>query len=94
MQVVGGRGGSKDLPVERADRDMRTCTLRPPSIDRCWRGGKSTLGVAAQMFILGAAERRNSAARAGASPTASTLPVGMNPSSLARHRSMHVELDR
>ncbi len=52
------------------------------------------LGVAAQMFILGAAERRNSAARAGASPTASTLPVGLNPASLTRHRSMHVELDR
>lgn len=33
MQVIGGRSALKELPVERAYRDLRTCTLMPPSHD-------------------------------------------------------------
>jgi alkylation response protein AidB-like acyl-CoA dehydrogenase len=51
MQVVGGRSALNDLPVERAYRDLRTCTLMPPTVDRMLEVvGKSALGVAAQMF--------------------------------------------
>jgi alkylation response protein AidB-like acyl-CoA dehydrogenase len=34
MQVIGGRGALKELPVERAYRDLRTSTLMPPNHDR------------------------------------------------------------
>lgn len=55
MQVVGGRSASKDWPVERAYRDLRTCTLMPPSVDRMLEVvGKAALGVEVQMFNVGA----------------------------------------
>jgi alkylation response protein AidB-like acyl-CoA dehydrogenase len=51
VQVVGGRGAFKDFPVERAYRDLRTCTLMPPTVDRMLEAvGKSALGVQVQMF--------------------------------------------
>jgi butyryl-CoA dehydrogenase len=57
MQVVGGRSALKDLPVERAYRDLRTCTLMPPTIDRMLETvGKSLLGVEVQMFNFAAAQ--------------------------------------
>jgi alkylation response protein AidB-like acyl-CoA dehydrogenase len=57
MQVVGGRSALKDLPVERAYRDLRTCTLMPPTADRMLETvGKSLLGVDAQMFNFAAAQ--------------------------------------
>jgi alkylation response protein AidB-like acyl-CoA dehydrogenase len=58
MQVVGGRSALKDLQVERAYRDLRTCTLMPPAVDRMLEVvGKSALGVEVQMFDFGAAAR-------------------------------------
>ena len=57
MQVVGGRSALKDLPVERAYRDLRTCTLMPPTVDRMLETvGKSMLGVEVQMFNFAAAQ--------------------------------------
>jgi alkylation response protein AidB-like acyl-CoA dehydrogenase len=56
MQVVGGRSALKDLPVERAYRDLRTCTLMPPTVDRMLEVvGKSALGAEVQMFSFGTA---------------------------------------
>jgi alkylation response protein AidB-like acyl-CoA dehydrogenase len=56
MQVVGGRSALKEFPVERAYRDLRTCTLMPPTVDRMLEVvGKAALGVEAQMFNFGAA---------------------------------------
>lgn len=53
VQVVGGRGAFKDFPVERAYRDLRTCTLMPPTMDRMLETvGKAALGVQVQMFNL------------------------------------------
>jgi alkylation response protein AidB-like acyl-CoA dehydrogenase len=58
MQVVGGRSALKDLPVERAYRDLRTCTLMPPTVDRMLEAvGKGVLGIEATMFNLGPAVR-------------------------------------
>jgi len=55
LQVVGGRGAYKDYPVERAFRDLRTCTLMPPTVDRMLEAiGKSALGIETGMFRLGA----------------------------------------
>jgi alkylation response protein AidB-like acyl-CoA dehydrogenase len=63
MQVVGGRGALKDLPIERAYRDLRTCTLMPPAVDRMLEVvGKSLLGVEVQMFDFGAARTTNPSA--------------------------------
>jgi alkylation response protein AidB-like acyl-CoA dehydrogenase len=51
IQVVGGRGAYKDYPAERAFRDLRTCTLMPPTVDRMLEAiGKSALGLDAAMF--------------------------------------------
>jgi alkylation response protein AidB-like acyl-CoA dehydrogenase len=56
IQVVGGRGAFKDFPVERAYRDLRTCTLMPPTVDRMLETvGKAALGVEVQMFNISAA---------------------------------------
>jgi alkylation response protein AidB-like acyl-CoA dehydrogenase len=56
MQVVGGRSALKDLPVERAYRDLRTCTLMPPTADRMLQAvGQAALGVGAAMFDFGPA---------------------------------------
>ncbi len=54
LQVVGGRGAYRDYPVERAFRDLRTCTLMPPTVDRMLEAiGKSTLGLETGMFRFG-----------------------------------------
>jgi alkylation response protein AidB-like acyl-CoA dehydrogenase len=51
IQVVGGRGAYKDYPAERAFRDLRTCTLMPPTVDRMLEAiGKSALGLDTAMF--------------------------------------------
>jgi len=51
IQVVGGRGAYKDYPAERAFRDLRTCTLMPPTVDRMLEAiGKNALGLDAAMF--------------------------------------------
>jgi alkylation response protein AidB-like acyl-CoA dehydrogenase len=51
IQVVGGRGAYKDYPAERAFRDLRTCTLMPPTVDRMLEAiGRSALGLDASMF--------------------------------------------
>jgi alkylation response protein AidB-like acyl-CoA dehydrogenase len=54
IQVVGGRGAYRDLPAERALRDLRTSTLMPPTVDRMLETiGKSALGIQEGMFRLG-----------------------------------------
>jgi alkylation response protein AidB-like acyl-CoA dehydrogenase len=51
IQIVGGRGAYRDYPAERAFRDLRTCTLMPPTVDRMLEAlGKSALGLDAAMF--------------------------------------------
>jgi alkylation response protein AidB-like acyl-CoA dehydrogenase len=51
IQVVGGRGAYKEFPAERAFRDLRTCTLMPPTVDRMLEAiGKSVLGLDTAMF--------------------------------------------
>ena len=54
IELVGGRGAYRDHPVERAFRDLRTCTLMVPSVDRMTETiGKSVLGVETAMFKVG-----------------------------------------
>lgn len=51
IQFVGGRGAYKAHPVERAFRDLRTCTLMVPSVDRMLETvGKNALGIETGMF--------------------------------------------
>ena len=51
IQVMGGRGAYKEFPAERAFRDLRTCTLMPPTVDRMLEAiGKSVLGLDTAMF--------------------------------------------
>lgn len=51
MQMVGGRAAYKALPIERIYRDLRTCTLMPPTPDRMLETvGKAALGLAVTMF--------------------------------------------
>jgi alkylation response protein AidB-like acyl-CoA dehydrogenase len=58
IQVVGGRGAYKDFPAERAFRDLRTCTLMPPTVDRMLEAlGKSALGLDAAMFNVAGTDR-------------------------------------
>lgn len=46
IQCVGGRSAHKYYPLERIFRDVRTCTLMPPNVDRCLEIiGKSELGL-------------------------------------------------
>lgn len=46
MQVIGGRAASKSIPVERAFRDARTCSLMPPPMDLMLQTtGKGYLGM-------------------------------------------------
>jgi alkylation response protein AidB-like acyl-CoA dehydrogenase len=53
IQVVGGRGAYRDLPVERAFRDVRTATLMPPTMDRMLEAiGKGALGLTEGMFRI------------------------------------------
>ncbi len=54
IQVVGGRGAYRELPVERAFRDVRTGTLMPPSVDRMVEAiGKHALGIQTGIFRIG-----------------------------------------
>jgi alkylation response protein AidB-like acyl-CoA dehydrogenase len=56
IQLVGGRAAYKEYPVERAFRDLRTCTLMVPSMDRMLEAvGKSALGVETGMFKVAGA---------------------------------------
>jgi alkylation response protein AidB-like acyl-CoA dehydrogenase len=51
IQLVGGRGAYREYPVERAFRDLRTCTLMVPSVDRMLETiGKNALGIETGMF--------------------------------------------
>jgi alkylation response protein AidB-like acyl-CoA dehydrogenase len=51
IQIVGGRGAYKEFLAERAFRDLRTCTLMPPTVDRMLEAiGKSVLGLDTAMF--------------------------------------------
>jgi len=53
IQVIGGRGAYRDFPPERAFRDVRTCTLMPPTVDRMLEAlGRSALGVESAMFNI------------------------------------------
>jgi alkylation response protein AidB-like acyl-CoA dehydrogenase len=62
IQVVGGRGAYKEFPAERAFRDLRTCTLMPPTVDRMLEAiGKSALGLDTAMFNVSVSGRRPAA---------------------------------
>jgi alkylation response protein AidB-like acyl-CoA dehydrogenase len=53
VQLVGGRGAFRDHPVERAYRDVRTCTLMTPTADRMVETiGKSALGLDTAMLTV------------------------------------------
>ena len=55
IQVVGGRSISKSLPLERAFRDVRACTLMPPNNDAMLANiGKAQLGLVGTTFGLNA----------------------------------------
>lgn len=51
IQCVGGRSAHKHYPLERIFRDIRTCTLMPPNVDRCLEIiGKTEFGFNAAML--------------------------------------------
>ena len=53
VQVLGGRVAQKRYPLERIYRDVRTCTLMPPSPDRCLEiVGKTELGLDDNLLML------------------------------------------
>jgi alkylation response protein AidB-like acyl-CoA dehydrogenase len=59
IQLVGGRGAYRDYPVERAFRDLRTCTLMTPTPDRMLETiGKSALGIDTGMLDVAAGPGR------------------------------------
>jgi alkylation response protein AidB-like acyl-CoA dehydrogenase len=59
IQVVGGRGAYRELPLERAFRDVRTSTLMPPTMDRMLEAiGKCALGLTEGMFRINAGPGR------------------------------------
>ncbi len=54
IQIVGGRGAYREYLAERAFRDLRTCTLMPPTVDRMLEAiGKTALGIQEGMFRFG-----------------------------------------
>src|SRR2546425_3360564 len=56
IQLVGGRGAYKEHRVERAFRDLRTCTLMVPSVDRMLEAiGKNALGIETGMLNVAGA---------------------------------------
>jgi hypothetical protein len=56
MPVVGGGNALTDLPVEHTWRNLRTCTLILPTVDRRLETtGNSGQGVQAQRFNFDAA---------------------------------------
>ena len=51
LRLVGGRAASKSFPVERAFRDIHTCTLMPPSVNTMLANiGKSQFGLLRAMY--------------------------------------------
>ena len=53
LQLLGGRVAQKRYPLERIYRDIRTCTLMPPSPDRCLEIiGKMELGLDDELLML------------------------------------------
>ena len=53
IQVVGGRSINKSWPLERAFRDVRSCTLMPPNNDAMLANiGKAQLGLLGTAFGL------------------------------------------
>ena len=53
LQMGGGRVAHRRYPLERIYRDVRTCTLMPPSADRCMEiVGKSELGLDDELLML------------------------------------------
>ncbi len=57
IQVVGGRSINKSWPLERAFRDVRSCTLMPPNDDSMLANiGKAQLGLLGTAFGVNSAE--------------------------------------
>ena len=51
--MVGGRAASKSFPIERAFRDVHTCTLMPPSVNTMLGNiGKSQFGLLRAMYMV------------------------------------------
>ena len=51
LRLVGGRAASKSFPIERAFRDVHTCTLMPPSVNTMLANiGKSQFGLLQPMY--------------------------------------------
>lgn len=54
LQVAGGRAALKEMPLERAFRDVRTATLMPPNADSTLAIiGQDALGIQAGAFKYG-----------------------------------------
>ena len=52
LRLVGGRAASKSFPIERAFRDVHTCTLMPPSVNTMLGNiGKSQFGLLRAMYM-------------------------------------------
>jgi alkylation response protein AidB-like acyl-CoA dehydrogenase len=53
MQLIGGRAALRQLPIERAWRDLRVCTLMPPSGERMQETlGKRQLQLSDTVFTF------------------------------------------
>ena len=51
LQVCGGRSALRQMPLERAFRDVRTATLMPPNVDTMLAAiGRDFLGLGTQMY--------------------------------------------
>ena len=51
LRLVGGRAASKSFPIERAFRDIHTCTLMPPSVNTMLGNiGKNQFGLLRAMY--------------------------------------------
>ena len=54
LQVCGGRAALKEMPIERAFRDVRTATLMPPNADSTLTTiGRDVLGIGGGAFKYG-----------------------------------------
>ncbi len=52
-RVVGGRSASKSFPLERALRDVHTCTLMPLSLNSMLASiGMAQFGLAKPMYMV------------------------------------------
>ncbi|MCZ6867188.1 MAG: hypothetical protein O7E55_07665, partial [Chloroflexi bacterium] len=53
LQTAGGRVAHRRYPLERIYRDVRTCTLMPPSVDRTLEiVGQAELGLDDDLLVL------------------------------------------